>query len=118
MLNVLANRFSTGIHPVSMELQQELAGVPTVVEETVTGIRVVKGFGAENVQADRLREHGERVLDRALRAGRIRADFMPLLDFLPALGLLAVLWYGGHQVLDGEPDDRRRWWPSTPTSSC
>ena len=46
-LNYMANRFSKQIHPVSMELQQELAGVSTSVEETVTGIRVVKGFGAE-----------------------------------------------------------------------
>ena len=101
-VNILANRFSKAIHPVSMELQQELAGVATVVEETVTGIRVVKGFGAENVQATRLRHHGERVLAKALHAGRIRANFMPTLDFLPALGLLAVLWYGGHLVLRGE----------------
>src|SRR5206468_7186641 len=34
-------------------------------------------------------------------AARIRATFTPVLDFLPALGLAAVLWYGGHQVLDG-----------------
>ena len=101
-VNILANRFSKAIHPVSMELQQELAGVATVVEETVTGIRVIKGFGAEQVQATRLHEHGERVLDRALKAGRIRASFMPTLDFLPAIGLLAVLWYGGHLVINGD----------------
>lgn len=99
-LNFLANRFSKQIHPVSMELQQELAGVSTSVEETVTGIRVVKGFGAENVQSARMKETAARVLDRALHAGRVRAGFMPLLDFVPALGFLVVLWYGGHQVLD------------------
>ncbi len=89
-LNVMANRFSARIHPVSMELQQELAGVSTSVEETVTGIRVVKGFGAEKVQTDKLHDHADRVLDRALYAGRVRAGFMPLLDFIPALGILAV----------------------------
>jgi ATP-binding cassette subfamily B protein len=101
LVNVAAKRFSSRIHPVSLELQQELAGVATVVEETVTGIRVVKGFGAEPIQAGRLRDRGNRVYERALTAARIRAGFMPLLDFLPALGLVAVLWYGGHQVLDG-----------------
>jgi ATP-binding cassette subfamily B protein len=101
LVNVAAKRFSSRIHPVSLELQQELAGVATVVEETVTGIRVVKGFGAEPIQAGRLRERGNRVYDRAITAARIRAGFMPLLDFLPALGLVAVLWYGGHQVIQG-----------------
>ncbi len=101
LVNIFARRFSGRIHPVSMELQQELAGVATVVEETVTGIRVVKGSGAEELQARRLQERTDRVFDRAMRAARIRAAFMPTLDFLPALGLLAVLWYGGHQVLNG-----------------
>jgi ATP-binding cassette subfamily B protein len=101
LVNVAAKRFSSRIHPVSLELQQELAGVATVVEETVTGIRVVKGFGAEPIQAERMAKRTERVYDRAMRAARIRAGFMPVLDFLPALGLVGVLWYGGHQVLDG-----------------
>ena len=101
LVNIFAKRFSSRIHPVSMQLQQELAGVATVVEETVTGVRVVKGFGAEPVQNERLRDRGDRVYDRALHAARIRAGFMPVLDFLPAMGLVAILWYGGHQVLNG-----------------
>ena len=100
LVNVFAKRFSTRIHPVSLELQQELAGVATVVEETVTGIRVVKGSGAEELQARRLLARTDDVFDKAIAAARIRAAFMPLLDFLPAIGLLAVLWYGGHQVID------------------
>jgi ATP-binding cassette subfamily B protein len=101
LLNVFARQFSGRIHPVSLELQQELAGVASVVEETVSGIRVVKGSGAEPMQAERLKVRTDTVYDRAMRAARIRAAFMPVLDFLPALGLLAVLWYGGHQVLNG-----------------
>jgi ATP-binding cassette subfamily B protein len=101
LVNVAAKRFSSRIHPVSLELQQELAGVATVVGETVTGIRVIKGFGAEPIQAERMAGRTTRVYDRAMRAARIRAGFMPVLDFLPALGLVAVLWYGGHQVLAG-----------------
>jgi ATP-binding cassette subfamily B protein len=101
-LNVLANRFAKRIHPVSMELQQELAGVSSSVEETVTGIRVVKGFGAEALQSQRMKATAARVLDRALYAGQVRAGFLPLLDFVPALGLLAVVWYGGHLVLSGD----------------
>ena len=42
------------------------------------------------------------MLDRALEAARLRSGFMPLVDFLPALALVAILWYGGHLVLDGD----------------
>ncbi|HEY1635643.1 MAG TPA: ABC transporter ATP-binding protein [Acidimicrobiales bacterium] len=101
LINVVAKRFASRIHPVSLELQQQLAGVASVVEETVVGVRVVKGFGAEPIQADKLRTWVDRVFDRAVLLGRQRASFMPLLDFLPAMGLVAVLWYGGHQVLSG-----------------
>ncbi|HVM09628.1 MAG TPA: ABC transporter ATP-binding protein [Acidimicrobiales bacterium] len=101
LINVFAKRFGQQVHPASLAMQAELAGLATVVEETITGIRVVKGFGAEQVQAERLGQQGQRALERALVLARIRARFNPILDFLPTLGLVAVLWYGGNQVLNG-----------------
>jgi ATP-binding cassette subfamily B protein len=102
LINIVAKRFGSNIHPVSLELQQRLAGVAEVVEESVVGVRVVKGFGAESIQASKLRSRVDRVFDRAVLLGRMRASFMPVLDFLPAMGLVAVLWYGGHQALSGK----------------
>ena len=55
LVNVLAQRFSHSIHPAVLETQEEQAQLATVVEESVSGVRVVKGFGAEEVQADKLR---------------------------------------------------------------
>ncbi|MDQ1401906.1 MAG: ATP-binding cassette, subfamily bacterial [Actinomycetota bacterium] len=83
-----------------MTLQQELATVAITVEESVTGIRVIKGFGAEPIQEAELKRRAGRVYERAVALARVRATFIPVIDFLPALGLVAVLWYGGHQVLD------------------
>src|SRR3954452_22875099 len=100
-VNVLAKRFSSRIHPVSMSLQQELATLATVVEETGTGIRAVKGFGAEPIQAARMHERTSMVYERSMLMARIRATFAPMMDFLPAIGLVLVLWYGGHQVISG-----------------
>ncbi len=100
-VTVAAKRFSARVHPEVLALQQELASLSTVVEETVSGVRVVKGFGAEPWQRARLAEEAGDVYDTSLRAARIRSKYMPLLDFLPALGLVAVLWYGGHEVLRG-----------------
>ena len=100
-LNVAATRFTHRIQPVTLELQEELADLSGVVEESVAGIRVVKGFGAEKVQAARLRHEADAVLDRSMAAARLRAGFIPLVDLLPTLSLVAILWYGGHQVLNG-----------------
>lgn len=101
LVNVAARRFSQRVHPEVMALQQELAGLSTVVEETVSGIRVVKGFGAEDERREAMGRAAAGVLAASLRAARIRSRYLPLLDFLPALGLVVVLWYGGHQVLAG-----------------
>jgi ATP-binding cassette subfamily B protein len=101
LLNVLAARFSRRIGPIAMEQQEKLGDLSGVVAETIGGIRAVKGFGAEELQARRLEAEADGVLERALAAARLRANFLPALDFLPALSLAAILWYGGHQVLDG-----------------
>jgi ATP-binding cassette subfamily B protein len=102
LLNIAAARFSRRITPVSLQLQQELGDLSGVVEESVAGVRVVKGFGSERMQQRRLDAEADAVLDRALASARLRAGFLPLVDFLPAIALVAILWYGGHLVLDGE----------------
>jgi ATP-binding cassette subfamily B protein len=101
LVNLAARRFSHRVHPEVMALQQELAGLSTVVEETVSGIRVVKGFGAEDERRTAMARSAAGVLGASLRAARVRSRYLPLLDFLPAVGLVVVLWFGGHQVLAG-----------------
>ncbi|HEY8527770.1 MAG TPA: ABC transporter ATP-binding protein [Acidimicrobiales bacterium] len=101
-LNVLATRFSRTLHPYVMGIQRESAELAAVVEETVAGVRVIKGLGAEAVQADRLRSEADDVYEESMNAARTRARFLPGLELLPNLGLIAVLGYGGHQVLNGD----------------
>ncbi|HEV3451877.1 MAG TPA: ABC transporter ATP-binding protein [Acidimicrobiia bacterium] len=102
LLSLAAARFSHRLHPVSLQLQQELGDYSGVVEESVAGIRVVKGFGTERRQEEQLRVEADQVLDRALAAAKLRANFLPLVDFLPALALVIILGYGGHLVLQGQ----------------
>jgi len=101
LLNVVAKRFSTRLHPAAMGLQAELSSLSGAVEETLSGMRVVKGFGAEPVFARRMVARTDDVYEQAVDVARIRARYLPLLDFLPALSTVAVIWYGGHQVLHG-----------------
>lgn len=101
-LAIGAKRFADAIHPVATQLQDELSGVSQVVEESLSGIRVVKGYGAEELQEQRLAEGADRVYDEGIALGRLRAAFNPMLELLPTLGLIGVLWFGGHQVLNGD----------------
>ncbi|MEO6126552.1 MAG: ABC transporter ATP-binding protein [Ilumatobacteraceae bacterium] len=100
-VNVSARRFSSTIHPAVMAVQAKQAALATVVEESVSGVRVVKGFGAERVQAAKLGREADEIRTVSLGAATIRARFLPAIDVLPSLGLIAVLAIGGHRVLDG-----------------
>jgi len=83
-------------------LQEELAEATTLAEETVTGIRVVKGLGAGPELLRRFRETSDRIVDRALAVADVDALFLPALEALPLIGILAVLWYGGHLAVSGD----------------
>ena len=102
VVNLLAQRFSRKIHPAVLAVQAEQAQLATVVEESVSGVRVVKGFGAEQVQADKLRVEADDIRRESLESARIRSTFLPALDLLPNLGMIAVLGIGGHRVLNGD----------------
>ncbi len=101
-VNLLARRFSTKLHPTMVGIQQESAELAGVVEETVSGVRVVKGFGAEATQQRRLRDEADDLYEVSFESARIRARYWPALELLPNLGLVAVLGYGGHLVLNGD----------------
>jgi ATP-binding cassette subfamily B protein len=101
LLNYLGKRFSTRLHPAAMAIQRESAELASVVEETVSGVRVVKGFGAEGVQRARLKREADDVYDASMDATKVRSRFLPAMELLPNVGLILVLAYGGHQVLNG-----------------
>lgn len=101
IVNVLGRRFSMRLFPTVMGIQEESAQLATVVDETVSGIRVVKGFGAEAAQAAKLEKEATDVYDMGMAASRIRSVFLPAIELIPNIGLIAVLAYGGHQVLNG-----------------
>jgi ATP-binding cassette subfamily B protein len=102
LVNITATRFSAAIHPAVLAVQAEQAQLATVVEESIAGVRVIKGFGAEQVQSDKLRTEADDIQRVSVLAARVRSRYLPAIDLLPSLGLIAVLGIGGHRVLDGQ----------------
>lgn len=79
--------------------QQAAADVAQHVEETVTGVRVVKGFGQEDRAVDGLVTRCRTLFARRLRAARINARFAPTLSAIPQLGMVGVIVVGGYLTL-------------------
>ncbi|MEE2035003.1 ABC transporter ATP-binding protein [Rhodococcus chondri] len=81
--------------------QQRAADLAQHVEETVTGVRVVKGFGQESRAVDQLEEHGRLLYAERLRAARINSWFAAPMGAIPQLGLVATIALGGWLALRG-----------------
>ena len=95
-------RYSRRYGDRTRRLQEELGAATALAEETVSGIRVAKGLGAGDALNARFRTASDRVVARALDVAAVDAVFLPALEALPLLGILATLWFGSHRVLDGE----------------
>jgi ATP-binding cassette subfamily B protein len=102
LISIAAWAYSRRYHVRTERLQERWGAAATLVEETVSGIRVVKGLGAGGPLASEFRTRSRSIVDRALDIARLDAVFMPTLEFLPLLGLLAVLWIGGRRVISGD----------------
>jgi ATP-binding cassette, subfamily B, bacterial len=102
LISIAAWAYSRRYHARTERLQERWGAAATLVEETVSGIRVVKGLGAGGPLASEFRTRSRSIVDRALDIARLDAVFMPTLEFLPLLGLLAVLWIGGRRVISGD----------------
>jgi ATP-binding cassette subfamily B protein len=97
----IAYRYSHVSHPVLRDVQQKLADVATVAEESIVGVHVVKSFAQEERrQASFERASGE-VFEQSVRANAQRALYVPMLTFLPILAQAAVLVTAGHMVVQG-----------------
>jgi ATP-binding cassette, subfamily B, bacterial len=102
LISIAGWAYSRRYHARTERLQEAWGAAATLVEETVAGIRVVKGIGAGRPLAGEFRNRSREIVDRALAIARLDAVFMPTLEFLPMLGLLGVLWLGGRRVIDGD----------------
>lgn len=101
LMVLVSMRLRRSVFPASWDAQQQAGAVAGVVDETVSGVRVVKGFGQEEREVARLAESAEGLYASRVRAIRLQARFQPLLQTLPALAQVAVLALGGWLAIEG-----------------
>ncbi|MEH3155795.1 MAG: ABC transporter ATP-binding protein [Gordonia paraffinivorans] len=102
LVAVVAFRTRRSLFAATWSAQQTAADVAQHVEETVTGVRVVKGFGQEERSVDELAGHGRRLFSQRMRAARINARFSPTMNAIPQLALVAIVALGGILTARGD----------------
>ncbi|MFF8903529.1 ABC transporter ATP-binding protein [Streptomyces olivaceoviridis] len=100
-LGWIAKRSRSRLHPATWYAQAQAAAVAGVVDGAVSGVRVVKGFGQEDQETNKLREVGRRLFAGRLRTIRLNSTYTPALQAVPALGQVAMLALGGWLAVHG-----------------
>jgi ATP-binding cassette subfamily B protein len=90
------------LFPATWDAQQQAGNVAGVVEGAVTGVRVVKGFGQEEQEIERVEEASGFLYAARVRAVRLLARYNPALQAVPAFGQVGVLALGGWLAIQHE----------------
>jgi len=93
--------FFRRLEPGTAAVQQGLSNLSSVVEENIAGARLVRAFGREQHEIDKLRVVADDIHDDSMTVATLRTIFTPLFQWLPGLGQLAVVSYGGWLAVNG-----------------
>jgi ABC-type multidrug transport system fused ATPase/permease subunit len=94
--------FAHRLFPISRLVQAKKGHLTEATDEAVIGIEMVQAFGREDDVRARFLGRAEAVRHETMRMASIEAKFLPGLLFLPTLGIAAVLFFGGREVISGE----------------
>ncbi|HEY8301975.1 MAG TPA: ABC transporter ATP-binding protein [Jatrophihabitans sp.] len=94
-------RLRQHVFPANWDAQQREGDLAQIVDEDVTGVRVVKAFGQEERELNRLVDAAQRLYGSRMRATRLLARYQPLLEAIPTFAQVAILLLGGLLAIHG-----------------
>ncbi len=100
-LGLIMGRLGGKIRRITRRMQTQMGDINSVMKESFQAVRVVKAHNAEEHEVARFSKRNRRFFDLAMKARRVRAISHPIVEILGGVGAAFILWYGGHQVLDG-----------------
>jgi ATP-binding cassette subfamily B multidrug efflux pump len=101
VLAVLLVRFVGRIRPLFREVQQTLGRLNTVLQEDLVGVRVIRAFAREDYETARYTSVNDELLEKNLTTVRVFSNNFPFVFLFANLGTLAIIWFGGWQVIGG-----------------
>ncbi|MEK7236121.1 MAG: ABC transporter transmembrane domain-containing protein, partial [Nitrospirota bacterium] len=101
LLVLVAKFFGRKLKSLSTSIQDQTAALTTLLEEVISGIRIVKSFVQTKREESRFLTQVQHGLTLSLKRAGIMALFVPVISLLTFSAAAAVLWYGGTQVIEG-----------------
>lgn len=101
ILIAAAVRFGNVVEPMFKRIQEQVGALSTLMQESMTGINVVKAFAREPYELAKFDESNDEWFDRRYELIKTWANNWPFFTFLVALSIFLLLWFGGPLALDG-----------------
>jgi len=93
--------FGKKLRRLGRKNQEKIADISTILQEIFSGIRVVKAFAMERRETETFQKQNEKLVTIALKGAFYTALSSPVMEFIGAIGIGVVIWYGGSQVIAG-----------------
>jgi subfamily B ATP-binding cassette protein MsbA len=94
-------KFGQKMRQVATGMQITFGSLFSLLQETISGARIVKAFGMENYENRRFSVENERLFSMNMKAVSVNAISSPFMEFLGGIGIAAIVFYGGYQVIQG-----------------
>ena len=98
---ILVTVFVKTMQPFFTKVQERLEQLNQVMQENLSGIRVVKAFVRREYENERFGDANTRLFETQLKFTQLMSIFFPIIMALMNLGTVAIIYYGGLQVFDG-----------------
>ena len=82
--------------------REKIANITAYLQETISGVRVVRSFGREAAHVGRMSELNEENRVANMRTVYLNASYFPAVELLSAIGTAAIILFGGYQAIDGQ----------------
>jgi ATP-binding cassette subfamily B protein len=93
--------YSRRVSPLWREVREQNGVITSVLQENLSGLRVVRGFNREDYEEQKFAAECREYFNINITLARLRSFFMPLAGFISSVGVVIILWYGGNQVISG-----------------
>ena len=95
------DQFGKRIRKSGSRIQEATADITSVLQETVSSARVIKSFVREEYEINRFDKENMNNFRANMKYAQLSATLTPTIEFVAAVGVTIILWYGGNSVIDG-----------------
>jgi subfamily B ATP-binding cassette protein MsbA len=94
------NIFGKKLRTSSMAVQERTADITSVLQESISSVRVIKSFAREDYEIERFQKENNQNFRAQMKNSQIMATLTPVIEFLAAIGVTMIIWYGGREVIN------------------